>query len=125
MIKFSISFVHNCIASKKGTIMLKGVAQHTTPSQIREKITKAQKVEKGVYKDVIAHDVVKYGIIPELVGRIPVIVPLDDLDKDALVRIRGQKADDFYFSRADGIIRTYEPYSLNEQLLALEKELFD
>ena len=25
MIKFSISFVHNCIASKKGTIMLKGV----------------------------------------------------------------------------------------------------
>jgi dephospho-CoA kinase len=46
-------------------------------------------------------------------------------EEDALVRIRGQKADDFYFSRADGIIRTYEPYSLNEQLLALEKELFD
>ena len=45
------------------------------------------KVEKGVYKDVEAHDVVKYGIIPELVGRLPVIVALDNLDEDALVRI--------------------------------------
>ena len=33
------------------------------------------------------HDIVKFGLIPELVGRIPVIVPLENLDKDALVRI--------------------------------------
>ncbi len=52
-----------------------------------EKSTKREKVEKGVYKDVIAHDVVKYGIIPELVGRLPVIVALDNLDEEALVRI--------------------------------------
>ncbi len=52
-----------------------------------EKKTKKEKVEKGVYKDVIAHDVVKYGIIPELVGRLPVIVALDNLDEGALVRI--------------------------------------
>ena len=45
------------------------------------------KVEKGVYKDVEAHDIVKYGIIPELVGRLPVIVSLDNLDESALVRI--------------------------------------
>ena len=44
-------------------------------------------MERGVYKDVIAHDVVKYGIIPELVGRLPVIVTLENLDEDALVRI--------------------------------------
>ena len=48
---------------------------------------KKEKVEKGVYKDVMAHDVVKYGIIPELVGRLPVIVALDNLDEAALVRI--------------------------------------
>ena len=48
---------------------------------------KREKVERGVYKDVEAHDVVKYGIIPELVGRLPVIVALDNLDEDALVRI--------------------------------------
>ena len=46
-----------------------------------------EKVERGVYKDVEAHDVVKYGIIPELVGRLPVIVTLDNLDEDALVRV--------------------------------------
>ena len=52
-----------------------------------EKTTAKEKVQKGVYKDVIAHDVVKYGIIPELVGRLPVIVTLDNLDESALVRI--------------------------------------
>jgi len=52
-----------------------------------EKMTSKEKVKKGVYKDVEAHDIVKYGIIPELVGRLPVIVALDNLDEDALVRI--------------------------------------
>ncbi len=52
-----------------------------------EKPTAKEKAQKGVYKDVIAHDVVKYGIIPELVGRLPVIVTLDNLDEAALVRI--------------------------------------
>ena len=52
-----------------------------------EKMTTKEKVAKGVYKDVEAHDVVKYGLIPELVGRLPVIVSLDNLDEDALVRI--------------------------------------
>lgn len=36
---------------------------------------------------VSPHDLVKYGIIPELVGRIPVIVSLEALDEPALVRI--------------------------------------
>ena len=52
-----------------------------------EKVGKKEKVAKGVYKDVEAHDVVKYGLIPELVGRLPVIVSLENLDEDALVRI--------------------------------------
>ena len=51
------------------------------------KTNKRERVERGVFKDVTAHDVVKYGIIPELVGRLPVIVALDNLDEDALVRI--------------------------------------
>ena len=48
---------------------------------------KAEKAKEGIYKNVEAHDIVKYGLIPELVGRLPVIVSLDDLDRDALVRI--------------------------------------
>jgi len=48
---------------------------------------KEEKLKEGVFKDVSAHDIVKYGIIPELVGRLPVIVGLENLDVDALVRI--------------------------------------
>ncbi len=38
-------------------------------------------------KDVTPHDLVKYGLIPELVGRIPVITSLNALDENSLVRI--------------------------------------
>ena len=48
---------------------------------------KDEKRKDGVFKDVIPHDIVKFGLIPELVGRIPVIVTLNELDKNALVRI--------------------------------------
>ncbi|WP_087064689.1 ATP-dependent Clp protease ATP-binding subunit ClpX [Intestinibacillus massiliensis] len=33
------------------------------------------------------HDLMKYGLIPELIGRLPAIVALDNLDEEALVRI--------------------------------------
>lgn len=49
--------------------------------------TKAEKTKKGAYQDVVAHDIVKYGLIPELVGRLPMIVALDSLDEDALKQI--------------------------------------
>ncbi len=52
-------------------------------SEIKKKAEK----QKDRYKNVTPHDIVKFGLIPELVGRIPVAVPLDDLDKDALIRI--------------------------------------
>lgn len=41
----------------------------------------------SLYAQVEPHDIIKFGLIPELVGRIPVIAALDDLDKEALVRI--------------------------------------
>ena len=48
---------------------------------------KEEKLRDGIYRDVVPHDIVKYGLIPELVGRLPVIVGLESLDEDALVRI--------------------------------------
>ena len=38
-------------------------------------------------KEVRPEDLTKYGLIPEFVGRLPVVVTLDGLDEDALVRI--------------------------------------
>ena len=49
--------------------------------------SKAEKENTNIYKKTTAHDIVKYGLIPELVGRLPVIVGLENLDKDALARI--------------------------------------
>ena len=43
--------------------------------------------ETDILKKAVQHDLVKYGLIPELIGRIPVITVLENLDKDALVRI--------------------------------------
>lgn len=39
------------------------------------------------YKEIIHRDLVKFGIIPELVGRIPVIAALSGMDREMLVRI--------------------------------------
>ncbi len=43
--------------------------------------------EENVLTKLIPDDLLKYGLIPEFVGRLPVAVSLDSLDKDALVRI--------------------------------------
>ncbi|MCL2392193.1 MAG: ATP-dependent Clp protease ATP-binding subunit ClpX [Oscillospiraceae bacterium] len=40
-----------------------------------------------ILKNVQSHDLLKYGIIPELVGRLPVIAPLKSLTRDDMVRI--------------------------------------
>ena len=46
-----------------------------------------QRVEESVLTHLIPDDLLKYGLIPEFVGRLPVAVSLDALDKDALIRI--------------------------------------
>ena len=49
--------------------------------------SKAQRRSGELLKEVQPHDLLKFGIIPELVGRLPVIAPLDGLSRDDLVRI--------------------------------------
>lgn len=45
------------------------------------------KNEDNIMKKVIPHDLVKFGIIPELVGRVPVITVLEELDEKMLKQI--------------------------------------
>ncbi len=52
-----------------------------------EILKKEEKKKAGIFREALPQDIVKYGLIPELVGRMPVIVSLSDLDKKALVRI--------------------------------------
>ena len=41
----------------------------------------------NIFRQVTPQDLMKFGLVPELVGRLPVITVLDDLDEDALVRV--------------------------------------
>ena len=51
-------------------------------------ITDKKKEDPGaLYRKVLPEDLMKYGLIPEFVGRVPVVVTLDALDRDAMVRI--------------------------------------
>lgn len=49
--------------------------------------TSAEREKDDVLKVVQPHDLLKFGIIPELVGRLPIITTLKALDRDQLVRI--------------------------------------
>ena len=50
-------------------------------------VSSKKEISKNIFHKVIPQDLVKFGIVPELVGRLPVITVLDELDEEALVRI--------------------------------------
>ena len=49
--------------------------------------SKQEKPVGEVMKDIQPEDLLKYGLIPEFIGRLPVVVTLDNLDEDAFVHI--------------------------------------
>ncbi len=49
--------------------------------------TKAEKDLGELYEELMPEDLLKYGLIPEFIGRVPVVVTLEGLDEEALVRI--------------------------------------
>ena len=48
---------------------------------------KDERLSSEILKEIRPTDLVKYGLIPEFVGRLPVLATLEDLDEDALVKI--------------------------------------
>ena len=74
----------------------------------------------------MAHDLVKHGLIPELVGRIPLIVALDDLDEESFVRILKEPKNSLYkqYSKLfelDGVKLEITPEAFSE-IARLAKE---
>ena len=92
-----------------------------------EILRKAEKKKAGIFKDVLPHDIVKYGLIPELVGRIPMIVSLSDLDREALVRIVSEPKNSLVkqyqqLFAIDGVKLTFAKGAMEEiAALALER----
>ncbi len=80
--------------------------------------TKSERKDSGIFRDVVPHDIVKFGLIPELVGRIPVIVALNDLDKTALIRILTEPK--------NSLIKQYEKlFGMDGVKLSFETEALD
>ncbi|KNZ32088.1 MAG: Clp protease ATP-binding protein [Methylibium sp. NZG] len=49
--------------------------------------TKSERRVSEVFRDVLPEDLIKFGLIPELVGRLPVVATLGELTEDAMVQI--------------------------------------
>lgn len=52
------------------------------------KIESQKEINKyEIFQELLPQDLLKYGLIPEFIGRLPIIATLKDLDKEALVKI--------------------------------------
>lgn len=77
------------------------------------------KESTNMLKQVSSQDLVKFGIIPELIGRLPIVTPLEALDEDALVRILDEPKNALIkqykvLFKADGIELEFEEEALRE-----------
>ena len=52
-----------------------------------EKKEIAKKSKTEIFKELLPQDLLKFGLIPEFVGRLPIVSILEELDKDALINI--------------------------------------
>ena len=73
--------------------------------------------ESKILREVQPHDILKFGIIPELVGRLPVITALDALTRDDLVKILTQPKNALVkqyqtMFEMDGVKLNFEPEAL-------------
>ena len=71
-----------------------------------------------VFKEVTPQDLTKYGLIPEFVGRVPIVVSLEGLDKSALVRILREPK--------NALIKQYQKlFELDDVKLSFESDAID
>jgi len=95
------------------------IAQRLNTQVIGFGATDRQKIDKNnLLQYVEAQDLRSYGLIPEIIGRLPVITYLDHLDRDALKRILVEPK--------NALIRQYEKmFELDGMRLEIEPEVLD
>ena len=80
--------------------------------------SKKETDESKILREIQPHDVLKFGIIPELVGRLPVITSLDALTRDDLVRILTEPK--------NALVKQYQKLlSYDEVELAFDREALE
>jgi ATP-dependent Clp protease ATP-binding subunit ClpX len=71
-----------------------------------------------IFRQIMPEDLLKYGLIPEFVGRLPIVVALDALDENALVQILTEPKNALVkqfqkLFELDGLELFFEPDALN------------
>lgn len=78
-----------------------------------------EKTVSEALKQVTTEDLIEYGFIPEFIGRVPVIVSLDELDEEAMVKILTEPKDCIInqykeFFKYDGVDLEFSKVALKE-----------
>ena len=77
-----------------------------------------EKDVSAILKEVVPEDLQKFGLIPEFIGRLPVMVTLDPLDKEGLIRILTEPR--------NALTKQYEKMlSLEDVTLTFEKDALE
>jgi len=90
--------------------------------------TKTEKIKDDILQQVQPRDLQRYGLIPEMIGRLPVVVTLNKLDEDALVSILSQPRNALtrqyqYLLEMDNVMLEFEEDALRAiAQKALERE---
>ena len=84
--------------------------------------------EDEILKEVRPEDLIKYGFIPELIGRLPVVSTINHLDESALMRVLIEPKNSLLkqykkLFKMEGIELDFQPEALNEIIsLAMERK---
>jgi len=83
------------------------------------KIESPKKANVGeILKNILPQDLLKFGLIPEFVGRLPVIVTLHSLDREALVKILTEPK--------NALVKQYQKlFEMDDVILEFEKEAIE
>ena len=84
-----------------------------------ERAEKPELSQEAIFKWLEPEDLLKFGIIPELIGRLPLVTTLTALDEEALVRVLTEPRNAIVkqYQRLlgmDGVALTFEPEALRE-----------
>ncbi|HOQ37240.1 MAG TPA: ATP-dependent Clp protease ATP-binding subunit ClpX [Acetivibrio sp.] len=83
------------------------------------KIESPKKIDVGeVLKNILPQDLLKFGLIPEFVGRLPIIVSLHSLDRNALMKILSEPK--------NALVKQYQRlFEMDDVILEFEKEALE
>ena len=107
-----------CGGSFDGLAEIIGQRVNSTEIGFAKSLAKLEK-EDEILKEVRPEDLVKYGFIPELVGRLPIVSTINHLDESALMRVMIEPKNSLLeqykkLFKMEGIALEFRPDALNE-----------